>query len=237
MQLQTMSTSITSIDWIYVRGSIYYIWGTQMNQSRFRRAGIVLATCAALLLGGGGAYAAPQPIAGSVTSQDSDKTSDPKNQAVVRAVDEAFRGDNQRLEALLNGPHSAAVQQELRSRLEARGDFRNSKVPEPAQGSDPTLMATGDYDNYCTGYNGVTMGWYGKEILACHGWLDSYISGRQVAHYSPDLIPRGYPVSVGCAYAAIGVIMSLTMPVGTIGWAAYGSGVLYAGGSIVISCG
>lgn len=209
-----------------------------MYQSRIRRASIVLATCAALLLGGSGANAVPQLAASNATSQESRSTNaDPKSDAIVRAVDEAFRGENSRLEALLNGPQSAAVQQELRRRLEARGDFQRVEVPGPTEGSDLTLMATGEYDNYCTGYNGVTMGWYGKEILACHGWLDSYISGRHVAHYSPDLIPRGYPVSVGCAYAAIGVIVSLTVPVGSIGWAAYGSGVLYAGGGIVISCG
>ncbi|MEZ2389329.1 hypothetical protein AB6813_07240 [bacterium RCC_150] len=61
-------------------------------------------------------------------------------------------------------------------------------------------------------------GWNGKEILACHGWLDTYISGRHVAHYNPDLIPRGGPVSIGCAYAGCGVIVSFMGPVGAIGW-------------------
>lgn len=209
-----------------------------MYQNRIRRASIVLATCAALLLGGSGANAVPQLATSNAISQESRNTNaDSKKDAIVRAVDEAFRGENSRLEALLNGPQPVAVQQELRRRLEARGDFKRAEEPGATDGSDLTLMATGEYDNYCTGYDGVTMGWYGKEILACHGWLDSYISGRHVAHYNPDLIPRGYPVSVDCAYAAFGVITSLTMPLGSIGWAAYGSGVLFAGGGIVISCG
>lgn len=153
-----------------------------MHRGRIRRASIVLATCAALLLGGSGANAVPKLGASNATSQESKSTNeDSKRNAVVRAVDEAFRGENSRLEALLNGPQSAAVQQELRSRLEARGDFQRVEVPEPTD-ADLTPMATGEYDNYCTGYNGVTMGWYEKEILACHGWLDSYISGRHVAH-------------------------------------------------------
>lgn len=214
-----------------------------------RRAGLILATCAALLVGGGGANAAPAvTVSDAVVQEHKNAGAGPASDVVVRAVDEAFEGETGKLETLLNGPHSAAVQQELRSRLESRGDFQKGDGAlesiagpdlshEAGAGLDLTPMSTGQYDNYCTGYNGVTMGWYGKEILACHGYLDSYISGRHVAHYNPDLIPRGYPVSVGCAYAGAGAIMALLSPVGTIGWAAYGVGVLFAGGGIVISCG
>lgn len=45
------------------------------------------------------------------------------------------------------------------------------------------------------------------------------------------------PVSIGCAYAGFGVIVSLMGPIGAIGWAAYGAGVLFAAGGVVISCG
>lgn len=140
---------------------------------------------------------------------------------------------------LLDGPQVAETQAALKIRVDTRDDFRGRNFSVNKKTSDGAVapLSTGQYDYYCTGYNGVTVGWNGKEILACHGWLDTYISGRHVAHYNPDLIPRGGPVSIGCAYAGFGVIMSLMGPIGAIGWAAYGAGVLFAAGGVVISCG
>jgi len=71
--------------------------------------------------------------------------------------------------------------------------------------------------------------------LACHGWYDAYISGKHVAHFNPDLIPRGEPVSVGCAYA-IGASVLSAASIGTVGWATYGIGLLVNAGGVVISC-
>ena len=196
----------------------------------------VVVTSAALLLGGmNGATAAtvpapPQPI---TTSQ----LQTPEQ--IQTAISQAFDGDSNGLALLLESPQVSETQAALKIRLEARDGFprghflANKKAP----GGAVAPMSTGRYDYYCTGYNGVTIGWNGKQILACHGWLDTYISGRHVAHYNPDLIPRGGPVSIGCAYAGFGVIVSLMGPIGAIGWAAYGAGVLFAAGGVVISCG
>lgn len=194
-----------------------------------------------LLTGIGGASAAPSESARTISSSPA---SDYEN--IQAAVDSAFSGNDEELASLLDGPQSEQTQSILKSRLEERGDFANSAALEATIQSNVaslkdvdqvTPLSTGQYDNYCTGYNGVTIGWYGKEELACHGWMDSYISGRHVAHYNPDLIPRGGPVSVDCAYAMLGAAASLMAPVGVVGWAVYGSGVLYSGGGIVISCG
>jgi hypothetical protein len=66
------------------------------------------------------------------------------------------------------------------------------------------VLATGQYDYYCTGYNGVTIGWNGKVFHACHSYLNKYINGSHVGYYIPDAYPTGNPVSVACAHAYIG---------------------------------
>lgn len=102
----------------------------------------------------------------------------------------------------------------------------------------PMSSSTGEYNTFCTGYNGVSMGWRGKTILACHGWIDVYISGRHTQHYCPDLIPRGKPISIGCfVAAAAGTVSVLSIPTGgSIGWALYGAGVILSTAGIAISC-
>jgi hypothetical protein len=196
----------------------------------------VVVTSAALLLGGiNGATAVtvPAPPPAATTSQ----LQTPEQ--IQTAISEAFDGDSNRLALLLESPQFSETQAALKIRLEGRYDFSGGAVlvNKKAPGGAVAPMSTGRYDYYCTGYNGVTIGWNGKEILACHGWLDTYISGRHVAHYNPDLIPRGGPVSIGCAYAGFGVIVSLMGPTGAIGWAAYGAGVLFSAGGVIISCG
>ncbi len=124
------------------------------------------------------------------------------------------------------------------SKLEARGDF-NFKPPSNLTAKNVVPLSTGEYDYYCTSYAGVTMGWNGKVLTACHGWMDVYISGRQVAHFSPDLGPVGPPGSVQCTVAAIGAIATLiSLPAGgAAGWAVYGIGVIASGAGVVWSCG
>jgi len=203
---------------------------------KLRSVSAVLVTSAALLVGGvNGATAAtipalpPTPTAWQIQTPDQ----------IQNAITQAFNGDSSRLAVLLEGSQVAETQAALKIRLDTRDASRrgNISASKKTSGNSVTPLSTGQYDYYCTGYNGVTLGWNGKEILACHGWLDTYISGRHVAHYNPDLIPRGGPVSIGCAYAGFGVIVSLMGPVGAIGWAAYGAGVLFAAGGVVISCG
>ncbi|BAS13735.1 hypothetical protein AHiyo8_20380 [Arthrobacter sp. Hiyo8] len=197
----------------------------------------VVVTSAALLVGGiSGAMAA------TVTAPPPPKTTSQLQtpEQIQTAISEAFDGDSNRLALLLESPQVSETQAALKIRIEERGDFSGGHflASKKAPGGAIAPMSTGRYDYYyCTGYNGATIGWNGKEILACHGWLDTYISGRHVAHYNPDLIPRGGPVSIGCAYAGFGVIVSLMGPIGAIGWAAYGAGVLFAAGGVVISCG
>lgn len=203
---------------------------------KIRSVVAVVATSAALVLGGmNGATAATVSSPPPPTIPSHLQTPE----QIQTAISQAFDGDSNGLALLLEGPQVLETQAALKARLDARGDFSGGYFPanKKAPGGAVAPMSTGRYDYYCTGYNGVTIGWNGKEVLACHGWLDTYISGRHVAHYNPDLIPRGRPVSIGCAYAGFGVIVSLMGPIGAIGWAAYGSGVLFAAGGVVISCG
>lgn len=197
---------------------------------------LILATSSALLftgLGGANAVSAQETAPASETAR-----SLPSSDETQAAIDEAFVGNDSHLAALLEGPQSAQTQAALKQRLEARGDFTEAaRQADESKASEVAAMGTGQYEMVCTYYNGQTMGWWDKEVLACHGYMDTYISGRQVAHYIPDLIPRGGPISYGCAYAAFGAIVSLTNPVGAIGWAVYGIGVLVAAGGVVISCG
>lgn len=204
---------------------------------RFVRFALVLATSTALLFGGAGGANAATGV--QQVQRETAATQDQASRAQIEsAVESAFAGDAAALAALLEGPRAALTQVVLKDRLEERGDLRRAEsLKITAEAVDPAPMSTGQYDYYCTGYNGVTIGWNGMEVLACHGWLDTYISGRHVAHYNPDLIPRGAPVTVGCAYAMIGVVVSLTVPLGVVGWAVFGTGVLYAGGGVVVSCG
>jgi len=218
-----------------------------------------LSTLAALLLLG--SVASPAQAATSLNDQTShssamSSTEDSRSTSskIDKAIDRAFKGDAATLAGLLETAQADKVQTALRERLTARGDFAfakpNATRPNVPGASGPghskakgvagkdSIVSTGQYEYFCTGYNGVTMGWFGKPILACHGWLDTYISGNHVAHYNPDLIPRGKPITVGCfVSAASGVVTVLSLPAGGIvGWAKYGIGVLLSSAGIVISC-
>jgi hypothetical protein len=82
-------------------------------------------------------------------------------------------------------------------------------------------QATGEYDYYCTGYNGRTIGWNNKSFHACHGYLDVYISGRHVGHHVPDAYPTGSSAQLACSRSAnnaLIMIASLSRPLNPIGW-------------------
>lgn len=178
------------------------------------------------------------------------------------AIEDATRGDTTGLAALLDGPLREETQQQLREWLESEGELEgpspeswappqgatavplepDAREPETAAVSGPAICG-GAYECFCTGYNGVSMGWYGEPVLACHGYLDQYISGTHVSHTIPDLFPvDGGTLSLGCALAAGGVVTSvmaipITAGASTYGWAVWGSGALFAGSSLALSCG
>ena len=86
------------------------------------------------------------------------------------------------------------------------------------------------------------MGWYNKIVLACHGYLDMYISGNHVSHTIPDLFPRGTAISLGCAKAGVGAIIAvMAIPItggaSTYGWIVWGAGAMFAGNDVRLSCG
>ena len=179
---------------------------------------------------------APTQDSGTKTSRNVISLGEDQIQA---AVDAAFNGEDQDLVALLQSAQADEVRTVLRARLEARGDFKVSP-PVTLPADKVTPFATGEYDYYCTSYAGVTMGWNGKVINACHGWMDVYISGRQVAHFSPDLGPVPGPgASVQCTVGVIGAIATLiSLPTGgSAGWAVYGIGTIASGAGVVWSCG
>lgn len=161
------------------------------------------------------------------------------DQQIAAALKAAGQGDTTQLETLLSGPLGDQTRTALHAWLVKRGDFTPEKQAKfdkkPVGVVQP--LSTGEYDYYCTSYSGVTMGWNGKDQLACHGWLDVYISGNHVGHVCPDLIPRGGPITLGCALAAAGAIVSLiALPATGVGWVVYGAGVAIAGPSIVNAC-
>ncbi len=197
----------------------------------------------------------------------------PLDAAAAAAFAAAAEGDTTQLEALINGPDSAEVQDQLRAWLESRGQLADLPtapdpltVPEPAPLSEPgttdsapatpepgvagpsldaaaaSATCGGYYECFCQSYSGVTMGWYNKIVLACHGYLDTYISGRHVSHTIPDLFPRSSgTISLGCALAIAGTItavMSIPITAGAsaYGWAVWGSGTFFSGADLVLSC-
>ncbi|MFW0771925.1 hypothetical protein ACLRGI_02005 [Paenarthrobacter nitroguajacolicus] len=192
----------------------------------------------ALLLSGPGANAAPGGTPGPGTDRTQTITIVGKEK-IQEAVDAAFSGDDEVLVALLQSAQVDEVRTVLRARLEARGDFEvNPPSTMPTDVMVP--LSTGEYDYYCTSYAGVTMGWNGQVIEACHGWMDVYISGRHVAHFSPDLGPVPGPgASVECTTAVIGAVATLiSLPAGgAAGWAVYGIGTIAGGAGVIWSCG
>lgn len=177
----------------------------------------------------------------------------PAQTPYAAAISDAEHGNTGAIDRLLSGPNSAKFQAVLRTYLSDKGQLPESSAASTnasatgastrATAVSPTIGVTpmsdtGDYNTFCTGYNGVSMGWYGQVILACHGWIDVYISGNHTQHYCPDLIPRGLTISVGCFIAVgAGVATALTIPSGgTIGWALYGTGLILATAGITVSC-
>ncbi len=153
------------------------------------------------------------------------------------ALEQAFTGDTSSLIALLHGPSGDETRLQLSERLHERNDF---DVPLSAGDPiSPELLRTGEYDIVCTGYNGVSMGWVDKVVLACHGWLDYYISGRHVAHYCPDLLPTAPKVTAACVAGSTGVFSALvTAPASiTVGSAVWGIGLIVSVNQIRIGCG
>lgn len=191
------------------------------------------------------------------------KNPDSGDPAIQAAMALAGRGQTDQLEALLAGPKAEQTQAALRAWLERRGGLDSLTPPVPdttaaAPDSPPTpedvdrattlaAAATGPaicggyYNCTCKGYNGVSMNWYGKVVLSCHGYYDLYISGTHVLHGIPDLWPRnGGTMSLGCAKGIIGVAAAIILyPTGGLsglGWAAYGSGTLISGTDVILTC-
>lgn len=200
------------------------------------KALLVFAVAVALLFSGQSAYAS-QAQALDLGSDGSESDTKLTEDQIQAAVDAAFTGEDQQLVVLLQSVQADETRMILRARLEARGDFRVSPPKTLSGDGVVTPFATGEY---CTSYAGVTMGWNGKVINACHGWMDVYISGRHVAHFNPDLGPVPGPgASVECTVAVIGTIATLiSLPTGgSAGWAVYGIGTIASGAGVVWSCG
>lgn len=102
---------------------------------------------------------------------------DPEAAAAMNA---AGKGDTRSLERLLRSPKAD------QARLAVQQWVLSHPTPTPSRpaAKHPIKLATGEYDYYCTEYNGVTLGWNGQVFGACHGYLDQYISGSHVGHYT-----------------------------------------------------
>jgi hypothetical protein len=196
----------------------------------------IFAVIALLIFPAQGGAASPT-LPNSPQSAISAANSNSDQKIIAAAIDAAFAGSDRDLVSLLHSPKAGGTRTALRARLEARGDFQF--IPPRESGVTLAPMSTGQYDYYCTSYAGVTMGWDGKVVEACHGWMDVYISGRHVAHFSPDLVPVGPGVSVQCTVAVIGTTATLiSLPAGgAAGWAVYGIGAIAGGAGVVWSCG
>lgn len=122
---------------------------------------------------------------------------------VAGAMKAASQGDTRKLQQLLASAKApqmrVAVQEWVTSHPTPAPQIEHAKAV--GKGAIPL---TGEYDYYCTGYNGQTLGWNGAPFHACHGYLDSYISGSHAGHYVPDAYDPGPQMSVACSHAYAG---------------------------------
>ena len=147
---------------------------------------------------------------------------------VSSAMAAAVNGDNSSLERLLTSPKAPAMRSAILEWVRANPQPPDLERAMALRARQSTLTLTGQYDYYCTGYNGFTIGWNGKTFRACHGYLNSYISGLHAGHYLPDVYPSGNPVTVACAKSAGGAGLTLLGlaaggPTNALGWAVLGA--------------
>jgi hypothetical protein len=161
----------------------------------------------------------------------------PNYDEIQTALEEAADGDDSALVELLHGAHGEEVRLQLSAWLHARGDFKVGLTRSSSIGAG--ALSTGSYDIVCTGYNGVSMNWVGKVAMACHGWLDYYISGGHSAHLCPDLWPTGPVTSAQCSRGNTGVFAAVvTLPTKvTLGSAVWGFGLITSINNIRVGCG
>ena len=159
----------------------------------------------------------------------------------LAAMTAAAMGDTRKLERMLASPRAdlarAAVQQWVLTHPEPKPNLDSPTAKQTM------LAAAGSYDYYCTGYNGSTIGWNGKKFRACHGYLNSYISGSHVGRYLPDVYPTGAKISAACKKAYAGATITLMgaltagVPTGGWGWVAGTAAVGWAVQDVWFSCG
>jgi len=204
-----------------------------MNQ----RKRLLAALITALMLSAGAGL-------GSAEATQAVKPPTESNAEIQRAMTQAVQGNTIALDRLLNSAQANLMRQEV-ERWAA-----THPVPQPnlrqgaaTQNQAAERTAAGYYDYYCTGYNGVTIGWNGKTFRACHGYWNSYISGNHAQHAMPDVYPSGTGLSVACkkAYTGAGITMFGVLasgpPTGGAGWVAGTAAVAWAAQDVWFSCG
>lgn len=174
----------------------------------------------------------------AVTASAAAGLPDPEVEGAMKA---ASQGDTGKLQQLL----ASAKAPQMRTAVREWVTSHPTPVPQiqhaKAVGTN-VILSTGEYDYYCTGYNGQTWGWNGAAFHGCHGYLDSYISGSHAGHYIPDAYDPGPQMSVACAhsYAGLGFFSLGLLTGGSLD--ALGTVVAVAGGGwsveeMWISCG
>ena len=199
-----------------------------------------VAVAMSLLLLSGAAQSAQ---AGSPGSQQPRGTSATAGDPYRAAMEAAAKGDTRALERLLASPtEGAAMRTAVAKWLKAHPTLAVGQLkPLSNTLKAPSVMATGQYDITCQYYDGSFHGWYGQPFLACHGYLDKYISGSHASHSIPDLFPRGRVISIDCAKAvgaggllALGTLTSA--PTGPLGWAAVGASWTWVIADVTVNC-
>lgn len=148
------------------------------------------------------------PAVSSTTVNVSAPAPAPADPEVVAAMQAAVQGDTSRLVRLLASPKASEMRLEVQKWVVSHPtpvpQVNNAKAKANVGPNRAGPLNTGEYDYYCTGYDGQTLGWNGNSFHACHGYLDSYISGSQAGHYVPDAYDPGNQMSVACAHAYAG---------------------------------
>lgn len=93
-----------------------------------------------------------------------------------------------------------------------------AQTSKSAPGSATTL-ATGQYTYTCTGINGVAYAYTYANLSRCVGWVDAYINGSHIAHFSQTGQTATWSCTAGVATAVVS-IFAFGVPVGwgVAGW-------------------
>ena len=154
----------------------------------------------------------------------------PLEPQTVHAMEEAVRGHVAPLEQFLAGTQAEEMRRTIAAWIASHptADPESSRV-DLGDNSLERLEATGVYDHYCTGYNGVTIGWNNNVFRACHGTLRGYISGAYAHKYYPDVFPSGSGVTAACrdsyidlGWTALGLLTGGAAGLGKLGTAVVG---------------